>query len=304
MLAGLRSDLLFAARSLAKARAFTFVCVVSLGIGMVPVIAIPYASRIFTTPPPGLNTDGLVELNTLPLGSVAATDRWSYPDFLALRAADTGMTLSAWVNGQSTIALDTPAGVETDSVDTMFVSANYFRTIGVTLARGPGFDEATDDAPTARAVVILGYDFWQTRLAADPLVVGTMLTLDDVPHTIVGIAPERFHEAIHAGACNEYLKTQCEQVHRRMGAHLPQRNLFRQPGRMETSLKEHQAIADAILAGDVQQADEAMQVHASRGGRDFFDVFAVMQHDEQLSDDEQEISGGRVRAVAAIGRKR
>jgi len=38
------SDLVHAGRSLAKARAFTFVCVVSLGIGMAPVIAIPYAA--------------------------------------------------------------------------------------------------------------------------------------------------------------------------------------------------------------------------------------------------------------------
>jgi hypothetical protein len=46
MFTGIWRDLFHAGRSLAKARAFTFVCVVSLGIGMVPVIAVPYASRI------------------------------------------------------------------------------------------------------------------------------------------------------------------------------------------------------------------------------------------------------------------
>ena len=35
---GISRDLVHAARSLAKARAFTFVCVVTLGIGMTPVI--------------------------------------------------------------------------------------------------------------------------------------------------------------------------------------------------------------------------------------------------------------------------
>jgi len=38
-------DLVHAGRSLAKARAFTFVCVVTLGIGMAPVIAIQYGAR-------------------------------------------------------------------------------------------------------------------------------------------------------------------------------------------------------------------------------------------------------------------
>ena len=42
MFKGIWSDLVYAARSLAKARAFTFVCIVSLGIGMAPVIAVSY----------------------------------------------------------------------------------------------------------------------------------------------------------------------------------------------------------------------------------------------------------------------
>ena len=60
----IRRDLVHAGRSLAKSRAFTLVCVVSLGIGMAPVIAIPYLSRILTIQPPGLKTGGLVEILT------------------------------------------------------------------------------------------------------------------------------------------------------------------------------------------------------------------------------------------------
>ena len=54
-------DLVHGLRSLAKAPSFTFVCIVSLGIGMAPVIAVPYGARILSMPPPGVNTDGLVE---------------------------------------------------------------------------------------------------------------------------------------------------------------------------------------------------------------------------------------------------
>ena len=61
-------DLVHAARSLAKARAFTFVCVVTLGIGMAPVIAIQYGARAFTTPPPSVPTEGLVEVFTTRVG--------------------------------------------------------------------------------------------------------------------------------------------------------------------------------------------------------------------------------------------
>src|ERR671912_1767364 len=97
MLDGLRGDLIHAGQSLAKARAFTLVCVVSLGIGMTPVIAIPYVSRITTLTPPGVNTEELVELVTTSMGPHQQTEQWSYPDYVDLRDANTGMTLIGWV---------------------------------------------------------------------------------------------------------------------------------------------------------------------------------------------------------------
>ena len=192
MLEGIWRDVAYAGRSLAKARAFTCVCVVSLGIGMVPVIAVPYFSRVTRTPPPGVKTEGLVELVTTPLGPREATDAWSYPDFMDLRAADPGIDIAGWTGKPGKIKIQTPAGVETRSVATMFVSANYFKTVGVALARGPGFDPGVDEPLTAEPVVILGYEFWQRQLGADPDIVGKTLALDDIPRVVVGIAPDRF----------------------------------------------------------------------------------------------------------------
>src|SRR5919109_20646 len=96
MFKGIWRDLVYAGRSLGKSRAFTFVCVVSLGIGMAPVIAIPYGARIFSMPPAGVNTEGLVELVTTPVGPRRAGNEWSYPDFVDLRDADTGIAITGW----------------------------------------------------------------------------------------------------------------------------------------------------------------------------------------------------------------
>src|SRR5437762_8226331 len=80
----------------------------------------------------------------------------------------------------------------------MFVSTNYFQTIGVTLFRGPGFSAAErkrDSAQpqvNAEPAVILGYRYWQNHFASDPDIIGKTLTLDDVPHVVAGIAPEGF----------------------------------------------------------------------------------------------------------------
>ena len=107
-------DVVYAGRSLAKARAFTFVCVVSLGIGMAPVIAIPYGARILKMPPPGVNTAGLVELVMAPRDARAASNDWSYADFLDLRDAETGMAMIGWTNVvESEVTFQTPGAEKT-----------------------------------------------------------------------------------------------------------------------------------------------------------------------------------------------
>jgi predicted permease len=187
MLSGIWRDLVHASRSLAKARAFTIVCVVSLGVGMTPVIAVPYLMRILRMPPRGLDTTTLVEVVTTRNGPHAPANNWSYPDFIDLREANTGMTLIGWLGGDSHMTASSASAEQSDPVSTLFVSANYFQTIGVALAKGPGFTEHATE-PEA----VLGYRFWQNRLAADPDVIGKTLTFDDVRYRVVGLAPEPF----------------------------------------------------------------------------------------------------------------
>src|SRR4029453_17960623 len=124
---GLWRDLVHAGRSLAKARAFTFVCVVTLGMGMAPIIAIQYAARIFTTPPPTVNghePTELVEFVTTRVGPNKATSEWSYPDFFDLSNAETGVSITGWAIGDTAVTL--PESGKKTSVQTMFVSSNYF----------------------------------------------------------------------------------------------------------------------------------------------------------------------------------
>jgi predicted permease len=180
-------DLMHAGRSLAKARAYTAVCVLTLGIGMAPVIAVQVVFHCFSTPPPRVDAKApteLVELVTTRVGRQGATDRWSYPDFVALRDANTGVSIAGWVPSESEVSV--PASGVTTTVETMFVSSEYFRTIGVPLALGPGFQQ------TADPVVVLGHAFWQHRLASDPDVIGKTIDVGRVPHVVAGIAADRF----------------------------------------------------------------------------------------------------------------
>src|SRR5205807_1719570 len=66
------------------------------------------------------------------------------------------------------------------------VTSNYFDILGVRPVRGRNFlpeEEETAD------VAMVTENFWQKRMGGDPNVIGRSITLDGVPHTIVGILP-------------------------------------------------------------------------------------------------------------------
>ncbi len=106
------------------------------------------------------------------------------------------MALTGWIRESSQVGGQLQTRRAPPRVTTLYVSANYFQTFGVSLARGPGFDPAIDDATSAEPRVVVSDDFWRSRMAADPDIVGKSVTLDGVPHTVVGIAPEDFRGAL------------------------------------------------------------------------------------------------------------
>ena len=73
----------------------------------------------------------------------------------------------------------------------MYVSSNYFSTIGVTLARGRGFT-AADDASVAPAEAVISSHVWQLRFGSDPDIVGKTVTINQTEYTIVGVTSEGF----------------------------------------------------------------------------------------------------------------
>jgi predicted permease len=196
-------ELRHAARSLLRARAFTAVCVTSLGLGMGVVILVLLFMRTVLGTPPGVKADGLVEVVIRPSGELLAEtgraiiDTWSFPDYLDVRGTD-GLVVTGWSRGD--VHLQPTPGSAPLSVASMYVSSNYFSTIGVGLALGRGFTPA-DDASRAEAEVVISHRAWQWQLWSDPNVVGRTITVDRVPYVIVGVAPEEFRG--HVGGLNE-----------------------------------------------------------------------------------------------------
>lgn len=85
-------------------------------------------------------------------------------------------------------------------------------------------------------------------------------------------ANERFHLAIYEACQNSFLAEQARQLHTRLK---PYRRLqLRARSRVATSLSEHQAIVDAIRAGDSEAAERLLRDHVLIQGERLADFIA------------------------------
>src|SRR5207237_7567967 len=73
------------------------------------------------------------------------------------------------------------------------VSANYFDALGVRPILGRGFRADEGTGRNAHPVTVISYRIWKDRYNFDPNIIGRTQFMNGVQHTIIGVAPERFH---------------------------------------------------------------------------------------------------------------
>jgi macrolide transport system ATP-binding/permease protein len=79
---------------------------------------------------------------------------------------------------------------QSEMVGCLLVSGDFYRGLGIRPALGRLIGE--DDDRTGANVVVISYDWWQRRFAADPNVVGQSLLVTRIPFTIIGVSVPGF----------------------------------------------------------------------------------------------------------------
>ena len=145
-------------------------------------------NSMLVSPAAGVNRSDLVVIRHLDPG-IAITDPFvSVPNFEDYaRYSTTVNNLAGW-NGQR-MTLGSPTG--NFAVFGSLVTINYFDTFGVEVRHGRGFTERDDDAPDG-LVAVISHRVWQDRFNGADNVVGRSISVNRVPTTIVGVAPEGF----------------------------------------------------------------------------------------------------------------
>ena len=85
---------------------------------------------------------------------------------------------------------------QAESEDAEVVSGNYFQVLGLRPAAGRLFTDQDDTVKNANSVLVLSYNYWQTRFSASRDVVGQIVLINGHPFSILGVAPQNFDSAI------------------------------------------------------------------------------------------------------------
>jgi predicted permease len=188
----LRQNLRYTVRTLVRDRAFTVFIVLIAGLG------IAASSTVFTVvhtllirPLPFAEPDRLVWIaNFNSAGLSSQTTQVGH--MLDLRERARSVTAVAgyyafYGVGDNLLS----GGGEPERLSGVPVSVNFFEVLGVRPALGRFFTIAEGQWTGPKAVV-LSDGLWRRRFAASPAIVGQALTINDEPHTVVGVLPASF----------------------------------------------------------------------------------------------------------------
>src|SRR5213595_1745145 len=184
-------DLRFGARMLFRNPGFSALAIFCLTLGMGTTAAVfSWIEGILVRPYPLVaHQDRMFALNATTRGVQGYTGI-SYPDFLDLEKNST--LFDSFIIDKIT-GTTLSVGDRAERAAGGIVSANYFDALGVRLILGRGFRPEEGSGRNAHPVTVISYLTWKDRYKFDPNIVGRTQYLDGVQHTIIGVAPEKFH---------------------------------------------------------------------------------------------------------------
>ena len=186
-------DLRFGVRMLVKKPAFTFIAVLTLGLGIGANTAIfSVINSVLLRPLPFDEPERIVTLRESNPRRQVEQQLVTPPNLAEWREQSTSFESLAYWSGTGEFNLVKDDGVE--KARCAHVSSDLFPTLRVQPRSGRSF-LPEEDAREGNRVAVIGHEFWQRQFGGDPEVIGRTLTLDTFgrrEYTIVGVMPAGF----------------------------------------------------------------------------------------------------------------
>jgi predicted permease len=187
-------------RVLRKNPGFTAVAVVTLALGIGANTAIfSIINALFLKSLPGVKSPHELVLVTDRGGASLPCAIYEYARDHTNSQSLSGLCAAANSTEKRRLVVAGSTASEAEPVCTHAVSGDFFSVLGVPAVLGRALTPEDDRPGNPQAVAVLSYGFWQRRFGLHPAVIGQAITLNDVPFTIVGVAPREFSGAMVEG---------------------------------------------------------------------------------------------------------
>jgi predicted permease len=185
-------DARYALRGMRRSPGFTAVAVLSLALGIGANCAIfSLVETVMLRMLPVRHPEQLVELLQKYPGEPRMNGYWSARSYQNIR--DHNHLFSAVIGtGFNNLARLQAEGAEPETGVAEFVTGNYFADLGVTPALGRLIGPGDNPAAAEGVVAVVSWSQWVNRFHADAGILGKRIRVQDVPATIVGVAPRAF----------------------------------------------------------------------------------------------------------------
>jgi putative ABC transport system permease protein len=185
----MKTDFIFAWRTLLKRPVFTVVAVLTLALGIGANTAIfSVVNAVLLRPLPLKDPDRLVTFwHSAPEKGIRHVD---LNDAMFAYYRDRTRTFEGLAAYESAEFSLTGSG-DPEVVSSASVTYNYFNVLGREPLYGRTFTPQ-EDTPGNNHVALLSYALWQRGFGGNPNIVGQSIKLDDTPTTVIGIMPADF----------------------------------------------------------------------------------------------------------------
>ncbi|HET7536662.1 MAG TPA: ADOP family duplicated permease, partial [Candidatus Didemnitutus sp.] len=183
------SDLRLACRLLLKSPGFALIAILTLGLGIGANTAIfSFINTFFFKALPFARPDELVAVYTRDERNAGFLPV-SVQNFLDYRANN---EVFADMASFGFAPVSMMIGTEPNNIQGELVTGNYFDVLGMKAALGRTFRSDEYANIGSAPVLVLSHNFWTTRLAADPGVIGRTYTVNGHGFTVIGVMPQGF----------------------------------------------------------------------------------------------------------------
>jgi hypothetical protein len=190
-------DVRYALRQFRRSSGFTLIAVLILALGIGAVTAVfSLIDAVLLKMLPVENPEQLVQLKSIsPAFPTSNSDSpianaFSYPAFQKM--SQQTQVLAGVLAFRKWPGIDFEVDGHSGPAEGQLVSGSYFSVLGVRAIRGRTILPIDASVAGQNPVAVIGYDYWRTRFALDPNIVGKKVLLNNAPFTIIGVTEPEF----------------------------------------------------------------------------------------------------------------